>query len=176
MPAYHSTFLADESSDNRLVGNFSILPIRTRFRGPSYPCNSDYDIIDESLDLFRANSFFRNFEIKGPADRTLIYGILFISNCLQALSPSTSEHEAVKILTNLSLDNFFIPGDAGFPLNSLYQGPADRNEAQLLRGYLQQFRQELSTRLIERLYKDDKSAPSKYWFAFTRRRFMNKSL
>ena len=27
------------------------------------------DILDESIDLFRANSLFRNFEIKGPADR-----------------------------------------------------------------------------------------------------------
>lgn len=27
------------------------------------------DIIDEAIDLFRANSLFRNFEIKGPADR-----------------------------------------------------------------------------------------------------------
>lgn len=27
------------------------------------------DIVDEAIDLFRANSLFRNFEIKGPADR-----------------------------------------------------------------------------------------------------------
>lgn len=44
---------------------------------PSVP-----DIIDESLQLFRANSLFRNFEIKTPADRALIYLILFIGDCL----------------------------------------------------------------------------------------------
>jgi actin related protein 2/3 complex subunit 3 len=38
------------------------------------------DIIDETLDLFRANSLFRNFEIKGPADRLLIILILYISD------------------------------------------------------------------------------------------------
>lgn len=27
------------------------------------------DIVDEAIDLFRANSLFRNFEIKGGADR-----------------------------------------------------------------------------------------------------------
>ena len=43
------------------------------------------DIIDETLDLFRANSLFRNFEIKGPADRLLIVLILFISDCLAVL-------------------------------------------------------------------------------------------
>jgi hypothetical protein len=34
------------------------------------------------LALFRANTFFRNFEIKGPADRVLIYGILFTQEVL----------------------------------------------------------------------------------------------
>ncbi|KAG7822202.1 hypothetical protein KL919_000113 [Ogataea angusta] len=173
--AYHSTFLADESQDTRLVGNFAVLPLRTRFKGPAYPASSDYDIIDEVLDLFRANSFFKNFEIKGPADRTLIYGILFVSQCLNALNASTSQNEAVRVLTNLALDNFSIPGEVGFPLNSLYQPPRDKNEALFLRQYLAQFRQELANRLIARIYKDS-NLPSKYWLAFTRRKFMNKSL
>ena len=43
------------------------------------------DIVDEAIDLFRANSLFRNFEIKGGADRALIYLILFISDCLRWL-------------------------------------------------------------------------------------------
>ena len=40
------------------------------------------DILDETIDLFRANSLFRNFEIKGPADRILIILILYISDFL----------------------------------------------------------------------------------------------
>ncbi|KAK9390091.1 actin-related protein 2/3 complex subunit 3 [Lipomyces mesembrius] len=176
MPAYHSTFLSEP--DTRVVGNFAVLPLRTKFRGPAYPTSEDYDIIDEVIDLFRANSFFRNFEIKGPADRALIYGILFISDCLSALSArnaTVDRNEAVRILNTLALEHFSIPGDPGFPLNSLYAAPRDRVEAELLRGYLSQFRQELAVRLILRVYAaGDK--PSKYWLAFTRRRFMNKSL
>ncbi|KAK9383538.1 actin-related protein 2/3 complex subunit 3 [Kockiozyma suomiensis] len=177
MPAYHSTFLAE--ADTRLVGNFAVLPLRTKFRGPAYPTAEDYDIIDEVLDLFRANSFFRNFEIKGPADRTLIYGILFITDCLSGISANKNatvdRNEANRILNTLALEHFSIPGDAGFPLNSLYAPPRDRSEAEMLRGYLAQFRQELAVRLIDRVYGvSDK--PSKYWLAFTRRRFMNKSL
>jgi len=42
------------------------------------------------LSLFRANTFFRNFEIQGPADRLLIYGILWISECLGKIRPSMS--------------------------------------------------------------------------------------
>jgi actin related protein 2/3 complex subunit 3 len=159
-----------------VVGNFSLLPLKTKFRGPAYQTESDYDIIDEVLDLFRANSFFKNFEIKGPADRVLVYGILYISDCLSNLTINTPSSEAVKVLTNLSLDNFAIPGDGNFPLNSLYQPPRDRSEYDLLKGYLTQFRQELASRLIQRIYKDDTQHPSKYWLAFTRRKFMNKSL
>lgn len=42
------------------------------------------------MDLFRANSLFRNFEIKGPADRVLIYLILFIGDCLTKIAQCTS--------------------------------------------------------------------------------------
>ncbi|KAK9446513.1 actin-related protein 2/3 complex subunit 3 [Limtongia smithiae] len=178
MPAYHSTFLNEP--DTRVVGNFAVMPLRTKFRGPAYPTADDYDILDEILDLFRANSFFRNFEIKGPADRTLIYGILFITDCLSALATKAGGPppltEAGRVLNTLALEHFSIPGDPGFPLNSLYLAPRDRSEADLLRAYLSQFRQELAVRLLARVYSDGADKPSKYWIAFTRRRFMNKSL
>lgn len=175
MPAYHSTFLG-EDADSRVVGNLVLLPMHTQFRGPSYPPQQDYDIVEEVLDLFRANCFFRNFEIMGNADRLLIYGILFVSDCLSKLSKTVNFREATRILSNLSLDSFALPGDIGFPLNNLYQPPANKNEADLLRSYLQQFRQELSDRLLKRIYAEDENTPSKYWLAFTKRRFMNKSL
>ncbi|SCU78048.1 LAMI_0A03224g1_1 [Lachancea mirantina] len=176
MPAYHSTFAADPQHD-RFVGNVALLPLNTRYRGPAYQANTDYDIIDESLDLFRANSFFRNFEIKSPADRILIYGILFVNDCLAHLRSTTSYNEALKALTNLALDDFAIPGTPGFPLNNVYQVPLQNHaDVELLKSYIQQFRQELAMRLLERIYRDSKEAPSKFWLAFTRRRFMNKSL
>lgn len=36
------------------------------------------DIVDEAVDYFRANVLFRSFEVKGPADRVLVYLTLFI--------------------------------------------------------------------------------------------------
>jgi ARP2/3 complex ARPC3 (21 kDa) subunit len=92
---------------------------------------NDIDIIEECLTLFRANCLFRNFEIKGPADRTLIYGILFISDCLNKLGsrPSQNQQEAGKALNALALENFNIPGEPGFPLNPLFASPANRNDA-----------------------------------------------
>lgn len=48
------------------------------------------DIINEALDLFRANALFRNFEIQGPADRLLIYLILFIGDVLTKIATGQS--------------------------------------------------------------------------------------
>lgn len=90
------------------------------------------DIVDETLDLFRANSLFRNFEIKGPADRTLIVLILFISDCLAKLGTAKTvptQIEASKSLNTLSVDNFPIPGDANFPLNSHYATATNRADS-----------------------------------------------
>jgi len=62
---------------------------------------------------------------------------------------------------NIALDtNFAIPGDAGFPLNQVFEPPRDRNEAETLRQYVMQMRQELAQRLLGRLYADS-DAPSK---------------
>lgn len=94
------------------VGNFALLPLRTRFRGPAYtlpqlppgtsdldvdPESESYDALDEVITLFRANTFFRNFEIRGPADRLLIYGILFVSECLGKIKPGMGPREAEKV-------------------------------------------------------------------------------
>ena len=145
MQAYHSSFLNE--TDVREAGSIALLPFNTRFRGPVYPpSNSESpgtpqqhrypfansaDIIEECLTLFRANCLFRNFEIKGAADRTLIYGILFISDCLNKLGTRVSQNqqEATKTLNALALENFNIPGEPGFPLNPLYPAPASRQDA-----------------------------------------------
>jgi hypothetical protein len=42
-------------------------------------CSPDQDdIIDETMNFFRANVFFKSFEVKGGADRLMIYLTLFI--------------------------------------------------------------------------------------------------
>jgi hypothetical protein len=120
----------------RLVGNFPLLPLRTKTRGPAHvlpqpspPLPADespdadsdsYDILDEVLALFRANNFFRNFEIQGPADRLLVYGIWFVSDCLVHIRPGAGVRDATKDVTNLALDtNFAIPGDPAWPQNQV---------------------------------------------------------
>lgn len=179
MPAYHSAY--NDDPQYSVVGNMAILPLNTRIRGPAPTLEdpSQPDIIEEAITLFRPNSLFRNFEIKGAADRTLIYLILFISDCLNRIgSPGAkgwSTTEAVKQLTTLALENFSLPGDAGFPLNSMFQAPKTRADADLLRQYLSQCRQEMAGRIVDTVYGPD-GKPSKWWMAFQKRRFMGKSL
>jgi len=174
MPAYHSVFL--DEPNQQVIGNFALLPLRTKTRGPAQqlapladvseidiePNHENYDPLDEVLSLFRANTFFRNFEIKGPADRVLIYGILFVSEALGKIRPGMSRRDAEKAVTNVALDtNFAIPGDASFPLNQAFEPPRDRNEAEVLRQYIMQMRQELAARLLNRVYMDGSGQPSK---------------
>lgn len=133
--AYNSDFNSDPNPP-RLIGNFPLLPLRTKTRGPAYVLpfpspplpayespeieSESYDILDEVLRLFRANTFFRNFEIKGPADRLLVYGIWFVSDCLTKIKPNAIARDAAKEVNNLALDlNFAIPGDPAFPLNQV---------------------------------------------------------
>lgn len=43
----------------------AMLPFKTQFRGPALPFNNkELDIIDEALYFFKANVFFRTYEIK----------------------------------------------------------------------------------------------------------------
>ena len=88
-----------------------------------------------------------------------------------------TRRDAEKAIGNVSLDtNFAVPGDAGFPLNQQFEGARDRHEAETLRQYIMQMRQELGARLVSRVYADGTDKPSKWWLSFTKRKFMGKSL
>ncbi|GAA6057756.1 hypothetical protein NBRC10513_006194 [Rhodotorula toruloides] len=187
MPAYNAS--AADLDGARLVGNFPLLPFRSSIRGPAaQPADPSIpDIIDESLQLFRANSLFRNFEIKTPADRALIYLILFIGDCLGRIAQARTwtYQDALKQLTTHSLSHFSLPGEPGFPLNQVFTPPSPPTpvEKDALRSWLVQARQETVVRLLERhVYSvADESTEggkraSKWWMAFSKRAFMNKRL
>lgn len=60
--AYHSSFLEAQ----QLIGNVAVLPFKTQFRGPApiQAANVESDVLDEALYYFKANVFFRTYEIK----------------------------------------------------------------------------------------------------------------
>ena len=84
--------------------------------------SEDIDIIDEALLYFKPNIFFRQYDIKGAADRTLIYLFLYITECLKRLYKGPRKAQAVKDLTTMALESDLpIPGERSFPFGGMYK-------------------------------------------------------
>lgn len=90
-----------------IVSNIPLLPIKTQIPGTAPRGNpNEKDIIDEALELFKANVLYKNFEIKGDADRLLVYLTFYISQCITkvflflflCLSPFSLVHTPTHIL------------------------------------------------------------------------------
>jgi len=171
--AYHSTF---NDARVQLICNMSLLPLKTKCKGPAPPGPADKeDIIDETLNFFKANVLFRNFEVKGPADRVLIYLTLYTSQCLSKLA-GQNKNSADKLLYQLAIENFALPGDRNFALGGIVTNPANRAETDTIRQYLTQLRQELGIRLVQRVFAQGDAQPDKWWMCFQKRKFLNKAL
>ena len=159
------------------------------------------DIIDEVLLYFKANTLFKNFEIKGPADRVLIYLTLYITQCLLKLDKCPSKADGIRQLTSMAHEQFSIPGESGFALGSFFPSPESPQEAELTRTYLKQLREETGRRgaprprpprraacsraltplsrpraVLTKVFASDDGQPSKFWLVFSKRKFMNKVL
>lgn len=118
----------------------AVLPLRTNFKGPAPrlgewagPHTSaeqdQVDIVDEALLYFKPNIFFREYDIKGAADRTLIYLFLYITECLKRLSKVPRKTVALKELTVMALESKLpIPGEAAFPFAGHFKPPANAQE------------------------------------------------
>ncbi|XP_012440691.1 actin-related protein 2/3 complex subunit 3 [Gossypium raimondii] len=173
---YHSTF-ADEEGITKACG-CPLLPLKSRKKGPGPAPVSEQgktDIVDEAITFFRCNVFFRNFDIKGPADKLLIYLTFYINLSLKKLEGCRTLAEGSKAILNLGVENVTIPGESGFPFTGLFSLPQSQQEAELLRDYLKQIREETSGRLLGVAYRPN-GTPNKWWLAFAKRKFMNIAL
>nr|CAD7572994.1 unnamed protein product [Timema californicum] len=87
-----------------------------------------------------------------------------------------NKSKGLEELYSLAISKFDIPGEAGFPLNSVYAKPSNPAEADLMRQYLSQIRQATGARLCDKVYATEDGRPSKWWLCFARKKFMDKSL
>lgn len=173
MPTYHSTF--NEHQGDKIC-NTVLLPLKTKIKGPAPPGRSDEpDIVDEAIKFFRANVLFRKYESKGPADLTLCYLTILISEILRVFAGNQAKdrNSAEKKLLEISLKtNFAIPGDTGFSLAGFFTAPAARSEGEKCRSYFKQLREETCARMLDFGYLADGSR-NKWWCQFSKRKFMN---
>ena len=140
--------------------------------------DDDKDIIDEAIFYFKPLIFYKNYEIKSEADRVLIYLVLYIIECLKRLQKCTSKTIGIKELTAMGIERFDIPGDPSFPreLGSMYAKPRTSEETDTMRQYIQQLRQEMGVRLIDKVFPNESQPPSKWWLCFSRRKFLDQAL
>ena len=97
-----------------------------------WPTEED-DIIDETLIFYRANVLFRHYEIKGAADKVLIYLTLFTSQCLKTLETQGDDlTKAKSAMHALAVGSFQIPGSPGWPLGGVVETPVSAKD----RGWL----------------------------------------
>lgn len=181
MPAYNSTITAHNC---KFIGNVPLLPLKNASKSgakssaPTCP-DTDFDIVDESLDLYKANILFTSFEVKEKADLVMVYCILYITLCLKILAKSPNQERANSDLFAQALKRFALPGDADFPLNAYFEKPKSSADFEELKKYFTQVRQEVGHRLIQRVFdqtlsKDGK--PSKWWICFARKKFLKTEL
>ncbi|CDP04697.1 unnamed protein product [Coffea canephora] len=168
---YHSSFVVDEGIAKAC--GCPLLPLKSHIKGPA-PASDTTDIVDEAISFFRANVFFKNFDIKSSADKLLIYLTLYINVALKKLEGCRTLAEGTKAIINLGLEKVPVPGESGFPFPGLFTLPQSQKEAELFRNYLRQIREETSGRLLSVAYRHN-GTPNKWWLAFAKRKFMNIS-
>ncbi|KAK2644886.1 hypothetical protein Ddye_020081 [Dipteronia dyeriana] len=167
---YHSSFV--DEGVTKACG-CPLLPLKSHIKGPAPASDQDkVDIADEAITFFRANVFFRNFDIKSSADKLLIYLTFYINVALKRLEGCRTLAEGTKAIINLGLEKVTVPGEPGFPFQGLFAVPQSQQEAELFRSYLKQIREETSGRLLSVAYRAN-GTPNKWWLAFAKRKFMN---
>lgn len=171
MPTYHSS-LNEFSPAN--CCHTSVLPLRTKLKGPAPAAKEGtLDIIDEAIKFFRANVLFKKYESKGPADLTICYLTIYITEVLRLLARDKDVTAGKTRLVELTLkQNFAIPGEKGFPLGGFFSDPKDRREGDTFRQYFRQLREECGNRLLDVIYNED-GTQNKWWFQYSKRKFMN---
>eukprot|EP00483_Globobulimina_turgida_P002356 UN02358 len=98
MPVYHS-----KQNDKKVktACKAAVLPLNPgSVKGPAEEFKArdakDLDIIDESINYFRANILFSQFEVEGGADLTLVYLTAWIADCLRKLQKEKTKATALK--------------------------------------------------------------------------------
>ena len=120
---------------------------------------------------------FKQFDMETEVDRVLVYVTLYIIECLKRLQKVPTLERARQEMYSMALESFALPGEAGFPLNAFFTKP-NKTEADELRKYFVQLRQETGARLAEKVYDPALtfSGPSKWWTCWSKRKFLNVSL
>jgi len=95
--------------------------------------------------------------------------------CAESLGVITiTGDDARTFLQGQATPDFRNLNDDGFVFGGFFHNPNGRQEADTVRAYFTQLRQELGIRLLDRVYPPGgEAAASKWWICFNKRKFMN---
>ena len=97
---YHSSF--NDESKYPVACGLAILPLKTKVQGPAPKADFDGDdIIDEAISQFRAQVYFKNYDVRGPADKVLIFLTVYIQKLLEVVAKNPDQNEAKKAISAL---------------------------------------------------------------------------
>ena len=97
--SYHSKFNTEQVEEACGMGLYAITP-KDAYNADA----STHDIVDEAIQLFRANIFFKNYKIQGAGDRGLIYLTCFIQKCLEQILRFPQQEAATRIVGQIVAD------------------------------------------------------------------------
>lgn len=101
---------------------------RLSIKSAVFLCADSTDIVDEAITFFRANVFFRNFDIQSSADKLLIYLTFYINVALKRLEGCRTLAEGTKAIIKLGLEKVPVPGEPGFQFPGLFSLPQSQQE------------------------------------------------
>ena len=154
----------------------AVLPISAK---DSY--NSDtstHDIVDEAIALFRANILFKNFKVKGSADKSVIFLTCFIQKCMEQMARFKDQDRATNVVGQIVNDPKAVEvGMETFFMNKLglLNIKAPVAEKRKLGDYLKKLMQECAKRLLEYLFRaGEGDLNRKYWVGMGKRPFLGQ--
>ena len=173
MESYHSKFNSTEAD---LACNIPLLPVQTK---DAYSNDtSAHDIVDEAIALFRANIFFKNYKVEGPADRTLVFLTCFIQKMLEQMARFPEQEKAARVVGLIMAEPSILDvQSANHFMNKLglLKVNPTISEKQKCAEYLKTLMRECSKRLLEYLYRPEEGEMNrKFWLGFGKKTFLGQ--
>jgi actin related protein 2/3 complex subunit 3 len=172
MPAYHSIFNDNVYATACGIPLIDFKADKPVDLDPSKLKSQAVDIIDEAFIYFRANILFKNFQIKGDADKLLVYITVYISKCLEVAAQYSGDLEKTRtVLKTLADDAEWTLSYKGNFLNNLTTCVV--SEEGELQTYLKTVRKCVGFRLLTILYENEYGTLDlKFWLGFAKRKFL----
>ena len=171
---YHSKFNGESATE---ACGIPLLPVTEK---DSYN-NADtasHDIVDEAIHLFRARILFKNYKIKGGADKVIIYLTCFMQKLFEQMVRYPAKDAATAIANQICNDAAAINvGESSFFMNKLGLLSANSPVAEKRQcsEYLKKLMKECSKRLLEYLFREGEGDMNrKFWVGLGKRPFLGQ--